>query len=55
MIYTLPNLHDYIYYRCLKKVNGQDVTDTNEIDDNWFVFLVPGYNPPGATGIQIIV
>ena len=20
------------------------------VDDNWFVFLVPGYNPPGATG-----
>ena len=53
--YLPQNFHDYTYFRCLKKVNGQEVTDGNELDDSWFVFLVPGYNPPGATGIQRII
>ena len=29
--------------------------DENEvIDDNWFVFVIPGYLPPGATGTKYL-
>ena len=36
-----------INFSCLKKVHG-DSWDLK--DKNWFVFLVHGYNPPGAKG-----
>ena len=42
---------DFYCFRCLKKLKRNE----NEIiDDNWFVFVIPGYLPPGATGIKNI-
>ena len=43
------------HFRCLNKIrkpteDGKDPISGKEIDENWFVFIVPGHNPSFAKG-----
>ena len=42
-------------FRCLDKIrqpaeDGKDPISGKKIDENWFVFVVPGHNPSFAKG-----
>ena len=38
------------YFRCFKEIARNTGSNQESYDKDWFVFLVPGYNPPEVKG-----